>query len=164
MYLDSISLERLNKLHPICREKAIDGFKLINADSTLDKFFRVSQGLRTMDQQAAIPTSNTNATGDKVMLSYHLYGLAFDLVIIDRSIEGHVNYIDSDPTIEMIRTVVQPIFVSEGFYWGGNFKSIIDYPHFEYHIQGLGINGIYQQWKAQNKPNYIDFNNIIVHG
>ena len=157
MYIDQISLQRLNKLHPICKQGAIDGFELINADSNSDKFYRVSQGIRTVDQQALIPTNNTNATADKVMLSYHLYGLAFDLCIINKSIEGQVDYIESESTIDTIRNIIQPIFVNVGFYWGGNFKSIVDYPHFEFHIQGLSISDIHRKWQEQNKPNYINF-------
>jgi peptidoglycan LD-endopeptidase CwlK len=83
-------------------------------------------GFRTLAQQGGIPSANTKAKAGE---SYHNYGLAFDLSVVNP--DGSIDY---DPT-----TYYQfgPIGQSYGLSWGanskhgGSFQTFNDPRHFE---------------------------------
>lgn len=126
---DSVSVARLAKLHPLVRDtfKAfIEDCEALNPDTTL----RITQGLRTFDEQQALYNQGRNGNPGKIVTnasagqSYHNYGLAIDLVELD----GAKNEI-ADWKFDM--GTLKPIADKYGIVWGGNFKSIKDKPHFE---------------------------------
>lgn len=93
-YADSVSLERINKLHPILRNEVRELYLDINFTLPKGLRLRISQGLRTISEQDALYSQGrttkgkivTNAKGGQ---SYHNYGLAFDFVLLyDRDNNG----------------------------------------------------------------------------
>lgn len=135
---DKISIDRIQLLHPRIRE---DATKFITeAEDALGITLRITQGLRTIAEQNAIYAQGrtkpgkivTNAKGGS---SYHNYGLAIDLVEIKG---GKANW-------NFKYELLLPFSKKYGFTWGGNFKSIIDKPHFE---KTFGLN--WRQMLARN--------------
>lgn len=126
--MDKISQERIALLHPLIREEV--GGLFCQSQNLLpsNKILRITQGLRTFDEQTDLyaqgrTTKGTKVTNAKAGFSYHNYGLAVDLCYI---INGKAVWqVDED-----FRKIVSQ-FKSKGFYWGGDFKSFKDYPHFE---------------------------------
>lgn len=75
----------------------------------------------------------TNAKGSSYS-SYHQWGTAFDIYRAD----GQGAYNESGQFFERVGA----IGVSLGLEWGGNWKSIVDKPHFQLPDWGSGTSGI----------------------
>jgi peptidoglycan L-alanyl-D-glutamate endopeptidase CwlK len=95
-------------------------------------YLRVTQTLRTFEEQQALYDLGRTKPGKKVTnaragLSWHNYGLAYDVVILEK--DGKVNWNTLDPKWKRVGFEGEKL----GLTWGGSFKSFIDYPHFEYH-------------------------------
>lgn len=121
---DQTSILRIEKLHPAVR----DIFKrfIEEAEETLDIKLRVTQGLRTFAEQDALYAQGRTKPGGIVTKakggqSFHNYGLAIDLVEIRN---GKANW-DFDYRLLL------PFAQKYNLTWGGNFKSIVDKPHYE---------------------------------
>jgi hypothetical protein len=127
----------ISKLHPIVYRQAkllldqcsVEGIKII-----------ITQGLRTMAEQAALynqgrTTPGNIVTNAKAGYSNHNYGLAFDFALIDANGKAYWN--EKDP--KWVRVV--QIAKGLGFDWGGDWASFKDYPHFEMTF-GLSINDL----------------------
>lgn len=85
--------------------------------------------LRSWDEQAALYAKGRTAKGSVVTKakpgeSWHNYGLAFDVAFVSPPAKG---LYDGD------WKKVGQIGTELGLIWGGNFKSIVDKPHFEWH-------------------------------
>lgn len=121
---DQISIERIKKLHPKVRATFTQFIE--ESETKLGVILRVSQGLRTIDEQNQLYAQGrtkpgkivTNAKGGS---SYHNYGLAIDLVELK---DGKVNW---DFDYSKLKVIADKY----GIVWGGTFKSIVDKPHFE---------------------------------
>lgn len=94
---ESISLPRVQALHPKYRDSAQSFIE--DAENTLNITLRVSEGFRTFAQQSAMYAQGRTTPGNIVTFSpggtsYHNYGLAIDLVIVngDGSIDWTYNY------------------------------------------------------------------------
>ena len=123
-------------LHPKLR---IEAENLINqANAALQTFdqVRIVQTLRTFAQQNALYAQGrqipghvvTNAKGGQ---SLHNYGLAFDFCLLTKegiSWDIHADF-DKDGVADWAEVV--NIFKSNGWVWGGQFKSIPDNPHLQ---------------------------------
>jgi len=132
---DNISTERLEKLHP----KVKSSFKsfIEESEKTFNTTFRIVQGLRTIQEQDAlynqpwdgkdndgdgkIDEADEKVTNAKGGSSYHNYGLAIDIVEI---LNGKANWNFEYKNLKLIA-------VKYGLDWGGDFKSIVDKPHFQ---------------------------------
>jgi len=138
MAADQITLDRIAKLHPKVRQQVQDMYMHAN-NKLLGKNVRLrfSQGLRTIAEQNDLYAQGragnkrpivTNAKGGA---SYHNYGLAFDIVLLyDKDNNGTfetASWDNRDPNW----IAVTEYFKSEGWAWGGDFKTFKDYPHFE---------------------------------
>lgn len=121
---DKISQTRVLALHPSIRQD-VKSF-ITEAEESLDITLRIVQGLRTIEEQNQLYAIGRDLPGKKVTnakggSSYHNYGLAIDLVEIkDLKANWDFDYKKLLPWAEKY-----------GFTWGGNFKSIVDKPHFE---------------------------------
>ena len=121
---DPTTVERIAKLHPKVRD-TFAAF-VATAEQELNIKLRVSQGLRTIAEQNALYAQGRSKPGRKVTnakggQSYHNYGLAIDLVqLIGSSVNWQFKY-----------ELLEPIATRFGIEWGGNFKSILDRPHFQ---------------------------------
>ena len=122
---DSTSDRRIKTLHPLIQ---CDVANIINeAEAKLNVKFRVTQALRTVAEQDELYAQGrtaggsivTNARGGK---SYHNYGLAFDVAIIENN-----SVIWDSPEYKNLSMIA----AKYGFFWGGNFKNLRDEPHFQ---------------------------------
>jgi peptidoglycan L-alanyl-D-glutamate endopeptidase CwlK len=121
---DAASEKKIETLHPAVRPKATE---LINLAEKEGIKLRVTSGLRTWEEQAALYAQGRTAPGSIVTNakpgdSFHNYGTAFDVVpIVDGSPDWNSNEWDK----------IGSLGKSLGFKWGGDFSSIKDRPHFE---------------------------------
>ena len=121
---DDISIKRLQTIHP----KVRDIFKqfIEDAENGLGITLRITQAMRTMKEQADLYAKGRTAPGPKVTnakagSSYHNYGLAIDLVVI----EG------TKPDWQYNMGNLKPYADKYGLTWGGSWAKFKDYPHFE---------------------------------
>jgi peptidoglycan L-alanyl-D-glutamate endopeptidase CwlK len=142
--MDQISLDRLNLLHPKIRQEAVDIYttQIIPA-LTSNVWCRIDYTLRTFKEQEELfaigRTKLYNAQGNKLGRvtnapagkSFHNYGLALDIVLINgkNAVWDTVCDFDDDGTSDWMEVV--NIFKKAGWTWGGDFSSFKDYPHFE---------------------------------
>lgn len=153
--MDKVTKERVALLHPKVREEVQQLLQKVDVALTGRAFCRVAQGLRTIEEQDALYAQGrttkgkivTNARGGS---SYHNYGLAIDIVLIvdnkTASWETNVDY-DGDGKADWMEVV--KIFKDAGWKWGGDFKSIKDYPHFEKSF-GYSVASLFSKYKAKD--------------
>lgn len=140
--MDKITLDRIQLLHPLLRDEAIEIYSEICKALKGRVICRFSHTLRTFKEQDDLYSQGrtrpgkivTNAKGGD---SYHNYGLAIDIVLlVDRdgngtfesaSWETNVD-IDGDGIADW-QEVVQ-IFKRYGWEWGGEWR-FKDNPHFQ---------------------------------
>lgn len=133
--IDKVTLQRIELLHPKVRAEVgvIYGYIDCNLKNITTRF---TQTLRTIDEQNALYAQGrtkpggivTNARGG---LSYHNYGLAIDFAFI---VDGKLSYnmksdLDKDGKADWMEVV--ELFKQFGWEWGGEWKSLKDYPHFQ---------------------------------
>jgi len=121
---DPITTQRVNELHP----RAIPVFTdFINeCESTLNTTFRVTMGLRTIDEQNKLYAQGRTVPGQIVTnapggTSYHNYGLAVDICEL----------VNGQPDWNFDTSKLQGIATKYGLEWGGNWVHLKDRPHFE---------------------------------
>jgi hypothetical protein len=131
---DKLSEVRLQKLHPDVR----DSFRAFieECENSLDIILRITQGLRTTDEQDKLYAIGrtepgkivTNAKGGT---SFHNYGLAVDLaVVVSRKGAKDIKEIaEIDWEFDMSR--LKPVALKYGIEWGGDWVSLKDYPHWQ---------------------------------
>lgn len=124
---DGISHDRALLLHPKVRDEIIAIIDQIEAKWPLSTKIRIVQGLRTIEEQDKLYAKGRTTAGPKVTnarggKSYHNYGLAIDFVVM----EGVKIYWEHKFNPQVVAA-----FKAAGWKWGGEFKSIVDKPHFE---------------------------------
>lgn len=92
----------------------------------------VTQGLRTNEEQARLYAQGRTTPGQIVTnappgSSWHNFGLAFDVAVLDPY--GKSTWPENEALWQKIGTIGK----STGLQWGGDWTSIKDRPHFEYH-------------------------------
>lgn len=121
---DLISEHRCEVLHP----KARGIFKsfIEDAETGLDITLRVTQGLRTFEEQSLIYAQGRTLPGPIVTnakpgYSFHNWGLAIDVCPL---VKGKLDW-----SFDFVKLKLY----SDKYLikWGGTFKSIMDKPHFE---------------------------------
>jgi peptidoglycan L-alanyl-D-glutamate endopeptidase CwlK len=135
--MDTITLARIELLHPKLRAEAKEIYIAIYNALKGRAAVRFTQTLRTIAEQDALYAQGRTKPGKKVTnakggSSYHNYGLAIDICLIidgkDVSWDTLKDY-DGDKVADWMEAVA--IFKSRGWEWGGDFKSIKDAPHFQ---------------------------------
>lgn len=135
--MDKVTQERIAKLHPSVRTEVAKIVNECNDNLTGRAQVRISQGLRTFEEQDALYAQGRTKAGKKVTnakggQSIHNYGLAVDIVLI---IDGKTaswdtaKDWDNDKVADWYECV--KIFAKYGWDWGGNWKTFKDLPHFE---------------------------------
>lgn len=131
VFLDINTRLKIGTLHPQLRPIATAFIKEARSQG-INVF--VTEGIRDFTRQDKLYQIGRDASGQviggivtnaRAGQSYHNYGLALDVVIIND--DGSANYDVNNP--EWYR--LGQIGKSFGFVWGGDFKSIVDMPHFE---------------------------------
>lgn len=152
--MDQVTAQRIALLHPAVRPQVTQIINEANQQLTGRAQVRISQGLRTIQEQDGLYAQGrtkpgkivTNAKGGS---SYHNYGLAVDIVLIidgkEASWDTEKDF-DNDGKSDWMEVVT--VFKKYGWDWGGNFKSIVDKPHFEKTF-GNSVGQLYT--KHQNK-------------
>jgi peptidoglycan L-alanyl-D-glutamate endopeptidase CwlK len=157
---DKISIERVKLLHPKVTE---DAYNCITAaEKKLGQFamIRVVQGFRSFEEQAKIYNQGRTTPGKIVSnarpgSSLHNYGLALDFAIMyDKDKNGTFETLswdiqkDFDIDGQKDWDEVSSVFVSQGWTWGGSWRTFKDYPHVE---KSFGLNWRDYLWKYNNK-------------
>lgn len=124
---DTATNNRIAKLHPKIR-CAVKNF-INEVDKTMGIKLRVIQGFRTYAEQNALYAQGRTTKGKKVTnakggQSNHNFGLAIDVAEIKN---GNIDWNEQ----EKVLAKIAPIGKKWGFEWGGDWKSIVDKPHFE---------------------------------
>lgn len=134
---DKISADRVAKLHPKVRDEVRDTIAQIEKGFPEHLAVRIVQGLRTIQEQNDLYAQGrtkpgprvTNAKGGK---SFHNYGLAIDFCILinGKEISWDLKADRDKDGVSEWQEVVKA-FEAKGWFWGGLFSSIKDYPHLE---------------------------------
>jgi len=125
MSLDAINEKRVALLH--APFQALARAFLAECEKA-GYYLRVTYGLRSMDEQAALYAQGRSAPGRVVTqakpgFSPHNYAAAIDVVFLDAK---------GQPDWNGPWAAIGAIGEKLGLVWGGSFKSIIDKPHFEW--------------------------------
>lgn len=145
---DQITIDRILLLHPSIRDRVKDWYLEINKQLPKGVRLRFTHTYRSIEEQNALFNQKPKVTNAKGGQSLHNYGLAFDIVILKEDING--KWV-ADWKVDKHWLKVVEYFKSKGFVWGGDFKSIIDPPHFEWNLG--------KTWKHfQVQPTLLDNN------
>lgn len=115
----------ISRLHPLLRPIAS---KFVNeVESKLKIRLRITDGLRTFEEQNNLYAQGRTKAGKVVTKakggqSYHNYGLAFDCYLTKN---GKVTF------LKPVNSEIAKIGEDLGLEWGGKWKTIKDYPHFQ---------------------------------
>lgn len=120
--------ERLSRVYP---PLAIRGRALVELCAHAGVAVLVTQGLRTYAEQNALYAKGRTKPGKKVTnakggQSYHNFGLAFDVVVLDAM--GKADWDDAHPGWALAGKLGKSV----GLEWGGGWKRLKDKPHFQY--------------------------------
>jgi peptidoglycan L-alanyl-D-glutamate endopeptidase CwlK len=135
--MDKITLQRIELLHPKLRDEVREMYEIICNNLSNGVLCRFTHTLRTIKEQNDLYAKGrinkkerivTNAKGGS---SFHNYGTAIDFCII---VNGKATWdrgqdFDKDGQPDFMEVV--KIFKSYGWTWGGDFKTFVDYPHFQ---------------------------------
>jgi len=135
--MDNITQKRIQKLHPLVRDEVSNIIKACDLALTGRAKIRITQSLRTFQEQEQLYAIGRTKSGKKVTnakpgQSIHNYGLAVDICLM---IDGKTaswdttKDWDNDKVADWYECV--KIFAKYGWEWGGNWKTFKDLPHFE---------------------------------
>ena len=135
--MDNITRQRIEKLHPVVRKETKTIIDECDKALTGRAKVRITQGLRTFQEQDDLYAIGRTKPGKKVTnakggQSIHNYGFAVDIcMIIDGKTASWdtVKDWDNDKVADWYECV--KIFAKHGWDWGGNWKTFKDLPHFE---------------------------------
>jgi RHS repeat-associated protein len=122
---DAVSNRRIKTLDSRLQQPATKFINLVERELGIQ--LRMTQAFRTFAEQDALYAKGrtksgkivTNARGGR---SYHNYGLALDVVIMDNG---------KTPNWSALSPKAAQIGIDLGFEWGGNWRKFKDYPHFQ---------------------------------
>ena len=157
--MDSITLQRIEKLHPSVKDELKKIIEECDKALTGRAKVRITQGLRTFAEQDGLYAQGRTKPGKKVTnakggQSIHNYGFAVDICLI---IDGKTASWDTtkdwdgDKQADWMEVVV--IFKKNGWNWGGDWRTLKDMPHFD--KKG------FSDWKTLSKLKR-DKNNYVI--
>jgi peptidoglycan L-alanyl-D-glutamate endopeptidase CwlK len=128
--MDNITITRLSRIHPKLRD---DVTKAIQKANSLGLDFRITQGLRTIDEQNALYAQGrtksgpivTNAKGGE---SFHNYGLAIDFCLLHK--DGNISFSiteDANQNKKKDWDEIVQVFLDLG--WEHGDRGYFDNPH-----------------------------------
>lgn len=128
----ALCAEKLRSLHPIV---GLRGRSMVDLCAYAGLAILVTQGLRTWAEQDALYAKGRTmapigkryiVTNAKAGQSWHNFGLAFDIVVLDSM--GKVDWDASHPGWQKAAELGKSV----GLEWGGDWKRFKDLPHFQY--------------------------------
>lgn len=145
--MEQTSIARLQLLHPAIRDKAIDAYIEAVRVTPAGVHPFITQTLRTFAESDALYAKGRTKPGSivtnaKAGQSYHNYGLALDFMM---QINGKDSWV-----VDHNWMVVVNVFKQYGFTWGGDFKSILDQPHFEMRPNGINWRTLLNKYNAKD--------------
>jgi len=160
--MDSITIQRIRQAHPSIREMLLQQYR--EANNLLGKGARLRFAYvhRTPQEQDILFNKRPKVTNARGWQSIHNYGLAFDIVLLydndgngtfEEASWSQIRDFDKDSKADWKEMV--DYFKSKGWFWGGDFKSFKDAPHFELKKPN-GTRYTWQELKAK-----IDSNDTI---
>jgi peptidoglycan L-alanyl-D-glutamate endopeptidase CwlK len=157
---DEKTIQRIQILHPKVREEVKEIYAEICEALTSKAFCRFTHTLRTFAEQNDLYAQGRTKEGKIITKakggqSYHNYGLAIDIAIIDgnnASWDVKKDF-DKDGKADWIEIV--NIFKQYGWEWGGDWK-FIDTPHFQKTL-GFSVRELQKMYDAKkvDKNNYV---------
>ncbi|MEB0262289.1 M15 family metallopeptidase [Mucilaginibacter sp. 10I4] len=145
--METKSIERLQQLHPIIRDKAIDAYNEAVAATPAGVHPYIDQTYRSFEESERLYAQGRTTPGQIVSnarggQSFHNYGLAADF---------HLQINGKDVwNVDNNWMVVVNIFKKYGFTWGGDFTgSFKDFPHLEYR-NGYKLAQLQAKYKAKD--------------
>lgn len=143
--MDKVSLERIKTAHPMMREILLRAYTESCSKLTGKSILRLAYVIRTFAEQHNMYKQGRELPGDIVTnadagLSFHNYGLAFDIVLlVDKDNNGTFESaswnmekdFDGDGAADFMEVV--QVFIKHGFQWGLLNKKgqRWDFPHFQ---------------------------------
>jgi LysM repeat protein len=129
-----LNSQRLARVHPRLAEL---GLRMIDVCAQAGVAVLITQGLRTVQEQDDLYAQGrskpgkivTNAKGGQ---SWHNFGLAFDIVVLDSV--GKAEWDTAHPGWKEAAKIGKSL----GLEWGGDWKSFKDLPHFQL-VNGLTL-------------------------
>jgi peptidoglycan L-alanyl-D-glutamate endopeptidase CwlK len=153
---DKVTIERIKLLHPKLRDEALVIFNEINEKLTGDWKCRFSSTLRTFKEQEDIYAIGRTKPGSirtkaKPGYSFHNYGLAIDIVLVNqKSASWDIKAdFDGDGKADWLEAVA--VFKKYGWEWGGDWK-FFDAPHFQKAF-GKSIKQLFDLYSKGNMSN-----------
>ena len=153
--MDKITLQRIERLHPLVKEEAKEIYAEICKALTGRAICRFTHTLRTFKEQNELFAQGrtkrgkivTNARGGQ---SYHNYGLAIDICLI---VDGKTAVWDTKTDFDNDRVSdwqeIVRIFKMYGWEWGGDWR-FADAPHFQKTL-GKSIS----QWRKEMPNGFV---------
>lgn len=140
--LDERSLKVIKSLDPKIQKSFTDF--ILKAKEIAKEFgvdYVAISGTRTEEQQNALYAQGRTKPGPKVTNARYPYSNHNHKIAVDMGCFKNGKYIDeSSPAFsEKVHRAVSQIAAKYNLDWGGSWKSIKDYPHFEYKT-GLSMN------------------------
>lgn len=119
---------------------------------------RITQGLRTIAEQDALYAQGRTKPGAKVTnarggYSFHNFGVAIDFVLMASGYDMKADA-DKDGQADWYEVVEEAKKL--GFVWGGDWKSFVDFPHFE---MTFGLTTA--QYRAGKRPTQAQINEVL---
>ena len=130
-------MSKVNTLHPLIREEVRLAVNHINTNIlTGGVKMLVTQARRTFLEQGEIYAQGRTKPGKIVTKakpgqSIHNYALAFDFCLVKAGVTIWDTTKDFDGDKHPDWMEVVSYFISRGYTWGGDFRSIKDMPHLE---------------------------------
>lgn len=123
------SIEKLNQLHPLIRQDALDAYDEAVKGTPEGVHPIITQTLRTFEESNKLYAQGRTQPGkivsnSKAGQSYHNFGLALDFVL---QVGGKLLWNVDENWMSVVNC-----FKKHGFTWGGDFTGKFkDYPHLE---------------------------------
>lgn len=126
--MDVQSESKLILLHPAIRDKAILAYNKAVQVTPVGVHPSITETVRSFARSDELWAQGRTKPGQivtnaKAGESYHNYGLAIDFVI---QVNGMPDWTVNDNWMKVVSC-----FKEQGFFWGGDFIMIKDFPHFE---------------------------------
>jgi len=137
--VDKITIDRIAQAHPKVREELLEQYTHINENLLgAGVRLRFAYVYRSPEEQHQLFLKRPVVTHADSWQSIHQYGLAFDIVLLlDKDGNGTYESVSWDIAKDFDKdgkadwSEIRDYLKSKGWSYGGDWKSLKDYPHFE---------------------------------